>query len=217
MDATCPICHQGEDGATHILGGCKTKEFTARYISRHNAAVRLIQRAISKGSRGQSHCIMDAGKESDLPATAQGTRLPDRLCPPGVDRVLWRKMRPDLAYIDRDTDGNYSIDLIEVGYCGDFGHQAKAEEKHLQHADLIRILRQAQHRVRQHTITLGHTGTIPSTTKNCLLEMGVSNDCTLKTLTKLHQLATTTVEEIVTRRRQLEREISSHSHACLAC
>ena len=78
------------------------------------------------------------------------------------------------------------------------------------------MLQDAGHMVKRHTITLGHTGTIPRTTQHSLLEMGVSKDQTAKLLTKLNTLAATSVEEIVTRRRQLEREFCS-GPACSGC
>ncbi|HSG19607.1 MAG TPA: RNase H family protein [Burkholderiaceae bacterium] len=41
----CPLCRADTDGARHTLGGCRHPEMRAAYISRHNKAVQLLQRA----------------------------------------------------------------------------------------------------------------------------------------------------------------------------
>ena len=215
-EATCPVCHRGLDGAGHILGGCEHPELRAIYISRHNQAVQIIHRAVAKGACGNLHCIMDAGKAAELPSSAQSTRLPHWLRPHHVAPSLWKKMRPDLAYIDKRQDGTYAVDLIEVGYCGDHNHPEKVAEKLQQHAQLTTLLKEAGHMVRPHTVTLGHTGTIPSSTQHCLRAMGVSQEQVRRTLSKLNTLAATSVEGIVMRRRQLERDLST-AHACPVC
>ena len=57
-DANCPIYNKGIDGASHILAGCHDKQMKAFYINRHNRAVCLIQRAVSKEAKGNNYMIM---------------------------------------------------------------------------------------------------------------------------------------------------------------
>ena len=65
---TYPICHTCQDGASHMLAGCKHSTFTEMYINRHNLAVQLIQKAVAEGEQGGKLMYMDAGKLEDLPS-----------------------------------------------------------------------------------------------------------------------------------------------------
>ena len=56
-------------------------------MARHNAAVCYIQRAISKGSLGDTFVIMDATAKRRLPHAVAGTRLPAWMLP-GVPQAL---------------------------------------------------------------------------------------------------------------------------------
>ncbi len=57
----------------------------ALYISRHNAAVRIIHKALSKGKHGGHYTIMDAGTADHMQElSTQGNRLPAWLLPRDV-------------------------------------------------------------------------------------------------------------------------------------
>ena len=54
------------------------------YIKRHDLAVKLLHKSISKGNMGGCYTIMDAGQEQELPESVQGKRLPFTLRPPTI-------------------------------------------------------------------------------------------------------------------------------------
>ncbi len=61
----CPHCGQPDSGG-HILGGCMKPTFKAMYIHRHDPAMRLILKAISKGNHGGYHTIADYWRADSL-------------------------------------------------------------------------------------------------------------------------------------------------------
>ena len=48
---TCPLC-PGQDGCSHMFGGCQHPNMKAHYISRHNRAARMLFDAIQRGNLG---------------------------------------------------------------------------------------------------------------------------------------------------------------------
>ncbi len=54
----------------------------AFYINRHNIAVCIIPKAVSKEANGNNYMIMDARKQDELPETVRMQRMPDTLNPP---------------------------------------------------------------------------------------------------------------------------------------
>ena len=69
----CPRCGQ-PDSVGHLLGGCT--ETQGLRTARHDQAVKIIQRAISKSALKGQFTIMDAGAAADLPEGVAGKRLP---------------------------------------------------------------------------------------------------------------------------------------------
>ena len=209
---TCPICWQGTDGASHILAGCRHPNMTGAYINRHDEAVKILQRAISKGSMGNCTTFMDAGAAADLPADVQSKRLPDWLRPDTTTPTIWKKMRPDILILPTLTNGDtptpgvkQTIHIVEVGYCSDTNHEVKLLAKAQQHQQLAEALRAAGHDVRMHLITLGTTGTIRQDTLNTVRDLGVEGDHAPRLLMKLHANAIHYVQSITAMRRHMER------------
>jgi ribonuclease HI len=103
------------------------------------------------------------------------------------------KLRPDIMVIEgfttQEATGetqevrarllqkaqSYKIHIFEEVYCGDTRHEEKDEEKKKQHAELATLLKSVELGsldVKQHSpITLGRTGTIPSTLMTTLKEV----------------------------------------------
>jgi len=98
MIAPCPLCGH-PDGGTHTLAGCQNAHLKALYIRRHDDAVKIIHKSISKGSKGGCYTIMDAGRAADLPEEVAGKRLPSWLLP-NVDDSERLKLRPDILIIE---------------------------------------------------------------------------------------------------------------------
>ncbi len=59
----CPLCQQA-DSALHILSGCQHTIISGLITERHNAACRLIMKAISIGSQAGCLVHVDAGTGS---------------------------------------------------------------------------------------------------------------------------------------------------------
>ena len=205
----CPICKCGVDGASHILAGCQDRQMKGFYINRHNRAVCIIQKAVSKDANGNNYMVMDAGKQDELPDTVQNQRMPESLRPTDmVTAEQWRKFRPDLVMItgmlanETPTHGmKLHMEMVEVGYCSDTNHDVKIQEKQQQHKQLLELLRAAGHTVRYHTITLGTTGTIRNETLESLQQMGLTLPHAQKTMIKLHKNAIDSEQSIFRARR----------------
>jgi ribonuclease HI len=207
----CPLCHSAQDGASHILAGCQLSDMKGAYIKRHDLAVKLIQKSISKGSMGGCYTIMDAGQEQELPESVQGKRLPFTLKPPTVALDTWCKMRPDLLMIPQlrandmpDATDKYRIYLVEIGYCSDTNHTVKVTAKKQQHEQLATALRDNGHRVTILTVTLGTTGTLHRDLIATMAELGVERAERDKVMTKLHKNATQCASNIIAMRRHRE-------------
>ena len=207
----CPLCKSDRDGASHMLAGCRHHDMRAAYIKRHDHAVKLIQKSISKGQLGGAYTVMDAGKATDLPDSVQSKRLPESLRPATIALEAWRKMRPDILIIPSlktcempDPMTRYNITLVEVGYCSDTNHNVKLREKQQQHAELVAGLRLAGHTVTMHPLTLGTTGTIHQNLRAALHALGVEKEAQTKVTNKLHQHATASASGIIAMRRHLE-------------
>ena len=73
-----------------------------------------------------------------------------------------------------------------------------------QHQQLVTALREANHTVHMHLITLGTTGTIRQDTLNTLRDLGVAGDHAPRLLRKLHANAIHYVSSITAMRRHME-------------
>jgi ribonuclease HI len=206
--SSCPICHTCEDGAGHILAGCTHRTFKGMYITRHDATVRLIHKAISKGDLGSRRMIMDVGKEEDLPRGVLGKRLPAWLRPSSIPLPDWTRMRPDLVILPESESPTGKADkiiwIIELGYCSDTNHATKFVEKHAQHARLVESLEQAGYLVHYIIITIGTTGTIPTTFLDHMTKLGIARLQALKLADKVHALSIASFDAILKCRRFME-------------
>ena len=113
----CPLCGC-MDSVGHLLGGCDHPTARANKISRHDDAVKLVQKAIAMGPKGGWYMVMDAGKDRDLPVDVMGKRIPAWLFPApkpvgdswtrtqyDEDANLRKKLRPDILIIEGLAEG----------------------------------------------------------------------------------------------------------------
>jgi ribonuclease HI/exonuclease III len=185
----CPLCGQ-PDSTGHLLGGCQHADVKAMAISRHDQAVKLIQKAIRLSPLGGFYTIMDAGAAKTLPDDVEGKRLPAWLFP-DIEATLppaaqaseadrRKKLRPDILVVEglqaqdtrrdetsvkehvRTNIKKYRIHIFEVGYCSDINHAEKDADKAKQHDELVQLVRTAGFEVQYHKpISLGRCGSIP--------------------------------------------------------
>ena len=150
---------------------------------------------------------MDAGKEEDLPRGVLGKRLPAWLRPSGTPTSEWNKMRPDLAILpDPDHSTDKTIWVIELGYCSDTNHATKFVEKHEQHARLVEGLEQAGYLVHYIVLTIGTTGTIPTSFLASMTKLGIARVQALKLADKIHVHSIDSFDAILKCRRFMEAQ-----------
>ena len=137
--------------------------------------------------------------------------LPPALCPPTTQPSEWAKFRPDIALIHPtvlqegpNASLAYPIQLVEVGYCSDTSHTVKYAQKQAQHAHLLAVLRAQGYKVDLTVLTLGTTGTIPTTTPSDLEGLGIDSHEVSTLLHRLHLIAITHLGHIVFERRRRE-------------
>ena len=116
---------------------------------------------------------------------------------PNVENDLRSKLRPDIIRINGlpfdnisppqspSERGSLLIEIVEVGYCPDTRWEAKLEEKKMQLAQHVNLLREAGWKVAEPRILLfGVGGTIFYQTDHTLQELGVTrkaaHSCLLK-------------------------------------
>ena len=95
---TCPLC-PGQDGCSHMFGGCQHPNMKAHYISRHNRAARVLFDAIQRGNLGGSFCMWDESKYKSLPDVVSGVRPPIWMLP-HITKDTRDKMRPDMLLVE---------------------------------------------------------------------------------------------------------------------
>jgi len=202
----CPICRTAQDGASHILAGCSA--FLGHYISRHDAAVKIIWKSISQGLLGGYTAVMDAGTTADLPNGVTKT-MPSALCPPNIQPAEWAKFRPDIALIHPsilregpEASLTHPIHLVEVGYCSDTNHEVKHTQKQAQHARLLTLLKDQGYKADLTIITLGTTSTIPISAFSNLESLGLDHHTVDTLLHRLHRLAVKHLGHILFERRR---------------
>ena len=223
--SACPLC-AGQDSGSHIMGGCEHAAMRALYVTRHDAAVKLVQRAVSKGEKGGFFTVMDAGRAADLPDTVTSKRLPPWLL--GRHQMAPRggveHYRPDILILEGVTPSearrwaaqgyapvhrkrSTTVHVVEVGYADDLRYQEKMVQKTAQHAELAALLKQARwgNVLISPPIVVGHGGTIYADSVAALCNMGVPKQAAVKTLHKVHTHTVRSAGAIVRTRRMLEK------------
>jgi hypothetical protein len=227
----CPLCGTPDSGG-HILSGCQHASIRNMVAERHNAAGRLIAKAIGKGTQGGNIVCMDVGSEARLRASGIETEdistrhLPTWLLPEDARAILrGHESRPDLVLVASKGDSRHQgdprnmptnqlcITTVELKYCADTMFTNQLEQAQTQHARLIELFKERGSEVKHIPILLGIGGTIyKEHTKARLAELGVEPGNMTKLLYKLNGLAATWAASLVRTRRQLEHNLKQ-THA----
>jgi len=162
---------------------------------RHDKAVRIIAKAVSKGQRGGNLVLVDAGAAAR--AAEEGCCFANR------DRKRWDQVltqlkieecgsRPDMILFD-----DKEILLCEIKYCPDTRLQDQLKHAQDQHGQMTTTLAQKwpSRKVQVIPIMLGIGGTTyMEHTQQVLTRLGVAHDKSLKCCRKLtrHALASGT-------------------------
>jgi ribonuclease HI len=188
LTPNCPVCGR-LDSANHVLSGPCSAQHQAGVTERHNGAVRLIAKAISKSSRGADLCFVDAGSEDK--ANAEGLTFAGR------NRQQWLALkakllasnttsRPDILLVEGGAHASATAEItaIEIKYCPDTSPAAQLVRAQAQHQNLR--TRIDGRTVQVIPILLGIVGTTYSQhTLTALLGLGISRRNATKLLTKL--------------------------------
>ncbi len=137
---------------------------------------------------------------------------------PDIENDVRTELRPDIPRVkglsasatnfpnSKDQRAAYEVQIIEVGYCADTRYKEKMQAKRLQHADLVKYLRDAGWKVQDPYIFL--FGVAGTTYKNDLTQLqasGVSRRNAKKALTKIHINSVQWVDKLVKTRRHFSR------------
>jgi hypothetical protein len=222
-DDKCPLCG-GQDSIAHMLLGCHQAAVQATRIWRHDKAVRLILKTLQKHTRyGPVFTVLDAGRAENLRENgADAKRLPRWLL--SADRVpddQLAKMRPDILLIKElrsmptdqeiqtaiENKKDYTIQVVEVGYCFDTNWRKKVAEKLQQHQELITALQEEGWTVdtEPYVIVLGACGAVYLSGQKALEKLGLSTKQTKGLLKELHLHAVAAAHTLTVMRRRLER------------
>ena len=142
-----------------------------------------------------THDVLDCHGDLD---GHNGPRIPEWMLP-DLENDLRSKLRPDILRVNGlpfdnvrtpqspSERGRLQIEIVEVGYCSDTRWEAKIEEKKLQHAQLVYLLREAGWKVAEPRILIfGVGGTIFHQTDNTLQQLGVTRKAAQACLLKIH-------------------------------
>ena len=117
-------------------------------------------------------------------------------------------MRPDLAILPDQDSPTGIIDkeiwLLELGYYSDTNHATKFITKHAQHVSLVDGLQSAGYLVHYVVITIGTTGTIPTTFLTSMTTLGLDRLCALKLADTAHSYFISSFQSILQCRRFME-------------
>lgn len=220
-DGLCPLCGRSPDSGPHtLLECCRLK---GRQIQRHDAAVRKILKALQRGSRqGNVYTILDACRADQLEELGADAKRVARWLVPQTsvsDEELLR-MRPDIVRIlelpgapteeqiahATANKEQYTVQVVEVGYCSDLNWRSKMQEKMAQHQKLLQELKAAGWKVDEQpqVIVLGALGAVYLSGREALVRLGLTKAQASKLLAELSVMAVEAAYEITLMRRRLE-------------
>jgi len=224
----CPLC-KGRDGGSHMLSGCQHEVIRKMVTARHDAAGRIILKAILRAGRiilkailrgalGAGLVYADVGSTEKFQADGVRTAFPQIRTIPGWLTQNIPKTRPDAIMVVPLTpqrhwsrtpqdlpESERRIILIEIKYCPDTEPSAQKTKALGQHEDLMKSLAGKGAAIETVPILLGIGGTVyADLTRQTLLSLGVSPTAITKVLNKLNRLAAKWAASLVGTRRQLE-------------
>jgi hypothetical protein len=217
---TCPICHLA-DSCTHIAGACAHPTMSKLYIDRHNAAGRVILKALATHStKRQSLLSTDCGAPHKWGHTSLHNRLTTATlpCPQSLTKeqaaehqTRLQTSRPDITLISNklQKDKNkQTITLVELKFCHDTNHTRQLNEARTQHGLLQNYLNQTLgYEVNICPILVGTAGTIfTDHTLNSLRRLGLPRLTARRVCKDLHLIAVHHLHKILIQRRILEQK-----------
>ena len=157
-----------------------------------------------------SHEVLDCCDDLD---GHKGARIPEWMLP-DVEIDLRSKLRPDILRVNGlpfdnvrppqspSERGSLQIEIVEVGYFPGTRWEAKLEEKELQHAQLVTLLKEAGWKVAEPRILLfGVGGTLFQQTNHTLQQLGVTRKAAHACLLKIHTYSALWADKLVKLRR----------------
>jgi ribonuclease HI len=220
--ALCLCCRKHEDSGHHAVAWCPA--ILPMVQERHNAAVRIITKAIAHGDMGADSIAYNDGgnatkwqKSGAAHLHRTAADIPRDLLPQEVfaacgsrpDIILYRRRT-----LSKNTEGQWErapaeITLIEVKYTRDTDPKRTFRDPYSQHSSLYKEI-EARHpsaKVMRRAIVLGVAGTIFTDSTIWPMEsIGVRGQHLQSTLAKLQRHAIQSLHETWKRRQQMIRE-----------
>lgn len=171
----CPCCAKHQDGGHHAVAWCPG--IMGIVQEKHNAAVRLITKAIANGDLGADNIVYNDGgtaskwsragiahlhrSAQDIPADLL-TKAEFQTCRSRPDIIMYRPKK-----ITRTSDGQWRvkpavITLVEVKYTRDTDPSRTMRDPHTQHSRLHEVLREKHPSatIERRNVILGVAGAI---------------------------------------------------------
>ena len=148
---------------------------------------------------GSHYTILDACKAAELGALgAAAKRLPRWLLPAAPTET-------ELARALTNKD-QYTVQVVEVGYCSDYSWRDKVQAKLEQHAALVGKLREEGWKVDEapHVIVVGAKGAVFLRAQQALQRLGLDKASALQRLTEINVFSVEAAYEITLARRRME-------------
>jgi hypothetical protein len=184
---------------------------TGMYSLRHNEASGEICKSIAKGRLGASTLVQDIGRHNAADtAEAQAgiqTRIGAALRAPrqltDEERSRLDRYRPDIfLHVEHEV-----IHIVEIKCCRDTDPEPQRERATNQHRELADMLRNlfTGMPVHIHPIVIGVTGTIYKDFYDTMDLLGVSKPEAKRCAAKIHKIAISYVDKIMTTKWQQEK------------
>jgi ribonuclease HI len=207
----CKRCGLQPDGVHHSLSGCPA--MTGMYTLRHNELGGECYKAVGKGSLGASVVAQDIGRHNAAETPEEQaeirTRIGSTLRAPRKltddERRQFDRYRPDI-FIQHDT---IHFHIVEFKCCRDTDPDRQRGLAIKQHQELVMALHDLfggqPIMVQVHPILIGVTGTIYKEFYDTMDLLGVSKAAAKRCAAKLHKIAVSYVDKIMTTKWQQER------------
>ena len=219
--AACPLCGEAKDGWAHTAGGhcrysvldplsgIRRRPLNGLAVSRHNAACRVLQTAISEGTKSKWLCLFSFGREDGLPEQAS---IPEWMART-LQGFTMGALKPDFFMLEGwpstvdppRTDGNRSVPqtrggtrvrvvLADLTFTMDDAPASwtrAREAKQLKYGPLLEKMSAAGWQVDRtvRVVTIGHRATLPRANGPDMEELGVRRSDVQALQRKLHVVA----------------------------
>jgi ribonuclease HI len=136
--------------------------------------------------------------------------IPDWIFLEGLDAESITRLQPllptSMAPAMRNAQARATVHIVEVGCCMDTRIPTALVHKAAQHTALARTLEELGWKVQVHTVLCGVTGTIPVSTVDTLMTLGVKKPVATEVAKRMSRIAAACTHTLAIARRRRERD-----------